>query len=210
MERKKKAGAMLGVLYLLAVLCFPGQVLASEQSATLTAEVPAVHSVRLEIGSHGTVMVNGNAYSGTQTIQVERQKEQEYLLQAEEGWRIAAVTYGPEGQAAEVTPVDSVFAAPALCEDGMVLSVTLEEDPDGQGTEPAEDPEDTEGSPTPSEEPSERGVNTGQADGNGGDGAKGTASKAVQTGDESRLVWWGTILILSLAGMAAVAKRKLR
>lgn len=195
--------------YLLAVLLFPVSAFA-EQSTTLTATVPSSHSVRLVIGENGTVTVNGTEYEGDQTIQVERLAEQSYLIQAEDGWRIESVTYGQDGQAAEVTLTDSVFTAPALNQDGNVLTVTIEEDPDwtGSETETETEPETEEESEDGSESETETETGTGST-GNGSQ--KGSGSGSVKTGDETPVglsVMAGLLSLAVAAGCLVTLRRR--
>lgn len=198
MNRVKKLLYGFCMAYLLAVLFFPVSAFA-EQSTTLTATVPSSHSVRLVIGEHGSVEINGETYSGTRTVRVERLEEQSYLIRAEEGWRIKSVTYGQEGQAEEVSLEDSVFTAPALNQDGNVLAVTIEEDPDWTGTET----ESEQAGPKPSQSKG----NTGKQTNNTASQTQGTVTQSVQTGDDTHLVWWVTVFLLSLAGILIIAKR---
>lgn len=163
-------------MYLLAALFFPVSAFAAEQSTQLTVTVPSSHSVHLEIDEHGSVKVDGKTYTGTKTIQVDRLKEQKYVIQAEDGYEITEVTYGPEGQAEEITLTGSAFTAPALNQDGNTLTVTVEEAA-----------EETQ-SPTP--------TGTTTKTPTGKTNTKDTTSQAVKTGDE-------TTLLLPVTGMTA-------
>ena len=160
-------------MYLLAALFFPVSAFAAEQSTQLTATVPSSHRVQLEIDEHGSVEVDGKTYTGTQTIQMDRLKEQKYIIRAEDGYELTEVTYGPEGQAEEITLTNSAFTAPALNQNGNILTVTVEEEAE----------EETQ-SPTPT------GTTTGKTN------TKDTTSQAVKTGDE-------TTLLLPIIGMTA-------
>lgn len=110
--------------------------------------------------------------------------EQGYEVQAEDGWRIGSVTYGQEGQAEDVSLEDSVFTAPALNQDGNVLTVTIEEDPDWKKTE----------------------IGTNNA---GGDSKTGSRSAGVKTGDEIpiEIFIMGSLLSLAVAAGCVIMLR---
>lgn len=178
MDRRKKRMTRLCALYLMAALFFPVSAFAAEQSMQLTATVPSSHSVRLEIDEHASVKADGKIYTGTQSIQVERLKEQKYVIQAEDGYEITEVTYGPEGEAEEITLTGSAFTAPALNQDGNILTVTVEEEA-----------EETKSSPP-------TGTTTGKTS------TKDTTSQAVKTGDETTLLLPVTGMTAALAAIA--------
>lgn len=188
MNRRKKRMTVLCALYLLTAIFFPVSVFASEQSTQLTATVPSSHSVRLEIDRHGSVEADGKTYTGSQTIQVERLKEQKYIIQAEDGYEITEVTYGPEDEAEEITLTGSAFTATALNQDGNILTVKVEKKA-----------EETQ-SPTPT------GTTTGETN------TQDTKPQTVKTGDETAILLpvFGMMAALAVIAicMLSIGKRR--
>lgn len=180
-------------------LMSPVQAWAEEQSTKLTVNVPSTHTVQLEIGEHGSVTVDGKTYTGTKTIQVDRLKEEVYTIQAEKGWKVAEVTYGPEGERVEAQLTGSVFTAPAVNQDGNVLTVTVVEGTETPDETPTPTPDAT-GTPTPGATEKPTGVPGGTGSGgNGTDGnsAKGTVN-TVKTGDETNIGFFTGIMVISI------------
>ena len=185
--RIKKFLAGIGALCLCSALLLPIQAQAAEQSngtTTLTTTVPDTHSVQLVIGEHGSVKVNDEEYRGTVTVEVPRQAEQTYLIAPESGWQIDTVTYGIAGSEETVSLKDSAYTAPAVYQDGNVLTVTFEKSAAGSGG--------TSGS----------GNQTGDS------GNKQSGAGSVQTGDNTHLEVFSALLILS--GVMTAILLKLR
>lgn len=110
----------------------------------------------------------------------------------------------------EVTLTDSVFTAPALNQDGNVLTVTIEEDPDwtGSETETETEPETEEESEDGSENETETETGTGST-GNGSQ--KGSGSGSVKTGDETPVglsVMAGLLSLAVAAGCLVTLRRR--
>lgn len=188
-------------------LISPVQALAEEQSTKLTVKVPSEHTVQLEIGEHGSVTVEGETYTGTQTIEVDRLKKETYTIQAEKGWKVAEVTYGLKGQAEKAELEDSVFTAPAINQDGNVLTVTVVEGTETPDETPTPTPDAT-GTPTPGATEKPTGVPGGT--GSGGSSAKGTVN-TVKTGDETNIGFFIGIMVVSIfitSGCILAARKK--
>lgn len=128
----KLKGLLAGVsaLCLAAALLLPIQVHAADQSSTtiLTTTVPASHTVHLDIGEHGYIVIDGKQYRGNTTVQIKRFAEQEYTIKADKGWQVSSVSYGQENQIKQdESQSEFTFTAPAVNSDDNVLKVTWKE-----------------------------------------------------------------------------------
>ena len=173
--RKKKYIAKIGALCLMLAMLFPTAVFAAEQSTKLTTKVPDTHTVRLEIGDHGSVTVGKETYTGTKEIQVKRLAEVSYKIKADGKYEIETVTY----DGADVTDQlhgKSYQAAP-INKDGIVFKVTFR-DKKQTPSSPAETP---------------------------GMGTSGTGSADVQTGDITLTGIWEKMLALSIIAVFVCA-----
>ena len=56
--------------------------------------VSDTHTITLDVGEHGSVSVDGTAYTGTQKVESPRLAEQSYYIQAYNDWEIDTVSYG--------------------------------------------------------------------------------------------------------------------
>lgn len=110
-------------------LALPVKADASDNTTTLTINIPDSHTVTLDIKEHGAVLVNGKSYTGKTTVQIARLKEQGYEIKPDKGWQIDTVRYGMSDSMETVTVNDMVFTAPAIHEDGYVLTVTFKKAP---------------------------------------------------------------------------------
>ena len=175
--KKILAGTVLLGLCALFLFC-PVQTQAAEESqaTTIVTEVPKFHTVKVVIEGQGTVKTGGKTYSGTQNIQVGRLEEQDYRITAADDWKLKDVTYGVPGSESEVKLKDSVFTAPALYEDGNVLTVTFVKA--SSETDAKADGSTTAGGQT----------STGQT----------SAGQSPKTGDASRTALWASGTVLSL------------
>ena len=188
--KKILAGTLLSGMCAVFLL-FPVHTQAAEESqaTTIVTEVPTSHTVKVAIEGQGTVEADGKSYSSTQDIEVGRLKEQEYKITAADGWKLEKVTYGAPGSETEVKLTDSVFIAPALYEDGNVLTVTFVKDTSGTDTAPGTD---------------------AKPGGSGTSGGQTSAGQGVKTGDETQPMLWASVAVLSMAAllMAMAMRRK--
>lgn len=120
----KKFMAVAGVLCLCTFLLLPAHAQAADDRTTiLTTTVPDTHEVQLIVGEHRSVEVDGTEYWGTVKVSISRQSEQVYKIIPEDGWRVDTVTYGLSGLEKTVMLTDSAYTAPALNQDGNILTV---------------------------------------------------------------------------------------
>lgn len=126
----KRLLAGVSALCLAAALLLPIQVHAADQSSTtiLTTTVPASHTVQLDIGEHGYIVIDGKQYRGNTTVQIKRLAEQEYAIKADKGWQVSSVSYGQENQIKQdESQSEFTFTAPAVYSDDNVLKITWKE-----------------------------------------------------------------------------------
>lgn len=181
----KKLLAGIAVLYLAFAMLLPVQVHAADQSkgTTITATVPDTHTVALEIGEHGSVVIDGTVYTGTQEIEVPRLAELVYCIKADNGWEIDTVSYGSPGHPETVSLDDeNTYTAPALHEDGLILNAVFKK----KAVLPADTGQGNEEKNTAARN---KGKNT-------------AARNNVKTGDVTNLIVWGAPLLLSALLMA--------
>ena len=131
--RKKKYIAKIGALCLMLAMLFPTAVFAAEQSTKLTTKVPNTHTVRLEIGDHGSVTVGKETYTGTKEIQVERLAEVSYKIKVDGKYEIETVTY----DGADVTEQlrGKTYQAPPINKDDIKLKVTFRDKKGGSDSQ---------------------------------------------------------------------------
>lgn len=130
----KKFLAGVGTLCLALTLFLPLQVHAQEStsSTTITTKVPDTHTVLLDIGEHGSVLVNEKTYThADKEAQIKRLVKQKYIIQAEAGWQIESVRYGKADAQETVKLTDNAFVAPAINSNDNKLTVTLKKAPLG-------------------------------------------------------------------------------
>lgn len=179
--------AGVGALLLCSAMLLPVPVQAADQgeSTTITTKVPDTHHVLLDIGEHGSVIINGIDYSQeNKSVEIERLKEQTYTIQPDKGWQVESVSYGQKDTLDTVKLTDNSFTAPAVNSDDNKLTVTFKKAPfsGGNGTDSTNKPT------TP-----DKGGNT---------------HTGVQTGDNTHVQLWGTVTVMALAGIVLTAGMK--
>lgn len=185
----KRFLAGVGTLCLGLSLFLPLQVRAQENtgSTAIKTTVPDAHIVLLDIGEHGSVLINDKTYTAKdEQVKVARLAEQTYNIQPDEGWQIEQVKYGQEGVQETVKVSKGAFTAPAICSDDNKLTVTFRKNSANGGT-------DTEDTDTP-----DKGGQTSPQTGTG-----------VKTGDTVNFILWLSLLGGSGAAVL-ILRRKMR
>lgn len=99
-------------------LCFmitePVQAGTEEKSTELTTQIPDEHLVNLDIGKHGSVIVDGKKYTGKQEIKVRRLEAQTYQVKPDSGYQADKVLY--DGKTVKLTVSGSVSVRRSLCD----------------------------------------------------------------------------------------------
>lgn len=175
--------AGVGALLLCSALLLPVPVQAADQgkSTTITTKVPDTHTVLLDIGEHGSVIINGTAYrQENKSVEIERLKEQTYTIQPDKGWQVESVSYGQKDTLDTVRLTDSSFTAPAVNRDDNKLIVRFAEIPSGSS-----------------------GNNTDDQTKPGQNGSTG-----VKTGDTANIAEMCTLLFLSMTAIILLLRKK--
>lgn len=135
--RKFLAG--VGALLLCSALLLPVPAQAADQRedvTTITTRVPDTHTVLLEIGEHGSVLIGGKTYtSKDKQVEVARLAEQTYTIQPDKGWQVEQVKYGQKDALEAVKLTDNAFTVPAVNSDDNLLTVTFKKGSAGSGTD---------------------------------------------------------------------------
>lgn len=99
---------------LVCLMLFSTKIYAKEGSTEISTTVPEKHTVTLDIGEYGYVLIDGKRYdSEDKYIEVERLSKHKYTIVAEEGYVIESVYYDDE----LVELVDNSFIAPEISEE---------------------------------------------------------------------------------------------
>lgn len=99
---------------LVCLMMFSTKVYAKEGSTEISTTVPEKHTVTLDIGEYGYVLINGKRYdSEDKYIEVARLSKCKYTIVVEEDYVIESVYYGDE----LVELIDNSFIAPAINEE---------------------------------------------------------------------------------------------
>lgn len=178
----KKILAGVWALFLCSALLLPVSVQAMDQSegaTTITTRVPDTHTVLLEIGEHGSVLIGNKIYTAKdKRVEVARLTEQTYTIQTDKGWQVEQVKYGQKGALEAVKLTDNAFTAPAVNSDDNKLTVTFKKGSAGGGTDKPTTPDKEK--------------NTG-----------------IQTGSSAELFLPATLLIFSVpAGFVLMMKKR--
>lgn len=121
----KKFLAGIGALLLCSLLFLSIEGQAAEQSENvmpITTKVPDAHTVLLDVGKHGFVLINGKTYTHeNKEAEIGRLARQEYIIQADKGWQTESVRYGKAGAQETVKLTDNAFTVPAINSDDNQL-----------------------------------------------------------------------------------------
>ncbi len=99
---------------LVCLMMFSTKVYAKEGSTEISTTVPEKHTVTLDIGDYGYVLIDGKRYdSEDKYIEVERLSKHKYTIVVEEGYVIKSVYYGDE----LIELIDNSFIAPEISEE---------------------------------------------------------------------------------------------
>lgn len=99
---------------LVCLMMFSTKVYAKEGSTEISTTVPEKHTVTLDIGDYGYVLIDGKRYgSEDKYIEVERLSKHKYTIVVEKGYVIESVYYGDE----LVELIDNSFIAPEISEE---------------------------------------------------------------------------------------------
>ncbi len=119
MKRRSTAYCLLFLVLLVGLL--PVSVWAQE--TTLTANVPSVHTLHIELTGNGKVVIDGVPYEKTASLQVQRHSAPIISVEADEGSKIKSVSLSGQDITGECQ--SGTFAIPEMC-DNAKLTVVFE------------------------------------------------------------------------------------
>lgn len=127
----KRFLAGVGVFCFSALLVPSAQACAEEPSGsttTIRTTVPDTHTVLLDIGEHGSVIINGKAYTSKEKeVLVSRLAEQSYTIEAEKGWQVDMVAYALKAKLVNIELKGNTFTAPAINSNENKLTVRFKQ-----------------------------------------------------------------------------------
>ena len=122
-ELKRTLNRLVGVLFFCCLLLFGYSTPAladSGGSQIITVTVPC--TVRLEIGNHGSVTVDGTKYTGNASFQKDLESLVTYTITPDSGYEISEVTY--DGKDVTASAKSGTYNATALT-GNVTLKVTF-------------------------------------------------------------------------------------
>jgi len=177
-------------LLFLLLACGIG-VTAFAEDVTISTSVPGFHIVTVEAPG-GRVIADGTVCG--ETVKIERQKEQTYSIEPDEGKRLVSVFYNDIDVTDQMS--GSTYTAPPMIADSTLKAVFQDApfqpgpDPAHPGTDPAQPgPADTGAAPS---------VTAGSA---GTVPAAAASSALPRTGDDFALWIWAGLMLIACGGL---------
>jgi hypothetical protein len=176
---------------------------ACAEDAVISTTVPNNHIVTIETES-GQVTADGVICGDT--LVVERQKEQTYQFLPDDGKTLESVAYNGEDVTAQV--VDGTFTAPAIIADST-LKVVFKDAPIS-GDEEQDSDDDSSTGTNQDTTPSTGKGNTSNSKRGTTSSSKGkntstqSTSTSPKTGDQSNVLLWSVLFILSASALAVL------
>lgn len=122
MTRRSTAYRIARLLFLVLIVAL-APISAWAQETTLTANVPSVHTLHIELTGSGKIAVDGVPYERAADIQIKRHSTPDILINPDNGWKIKSVFL--EGQNISDRIQNGTFLFPEICDD-MELIVVFE------------------------------------------------------------------------------------
>lgn len=122
--RKTKCLSLVLVVCTFSALMAPMKVKGQEVGSgetTIHIRVPDTHSIKMDIGDHGSLRINGTTYKGIREIDVERLSYPRFEIIADKGYEINTVYYQGKNVTGEVK--NNLYTAPLLYEEGITFKV---------------------------------------------------------------------------------------
>lgn len=120
MNRKFTAYQIVRLLFLvLIVVLLPVSVWAQE--TTLTANVPSVHTLHMELTGNGRIVVDGVPYENTAEIQIKRHSAPTISVTPDSGWELESVTFDGKDITEEFQ--SCTFTFPEMCDNAELIVV---------------------------------------------------------------------------------------
>lgn len=118
--------AVMCAVYMVVVLPMDIQADTSKDETSMTiitTQVPDTHTAYLNIEGKGSVQIEGQTYTQSQEIKIERLKNIMYTFLNEDGYKLNKVMYNGDDVTAKL--VDNKYRAKPVYEDGTTIRVTF-------------------------------------------------------------------------------------
>lgn len=120
MRRKPTAYPIVRLLFLvLMIALLPVSVWAQE--TTLTANVPSVHTLHIELTGNGKIIVDGVPYKKTADIQIKRHSAPAIFANPDSGWKLESVSFGGKDITEQIQ--NGTFTCPEMCDNAELIVV---------------------------------------------------------------------------------------
>lgn len=120
MRKKSTAYQIIRLLFVVLIIALlPVSVWAQE--TTLTANVPSVHALHIELTGNGRIVVDGVPYEKTVSLQIKRHSVPEISVIPDSGWKLESVSFGGKDITEQIQ--NGTFAFPEMCHDAELIVV---------------------------------------------------------------------------------------
>lgn len=120
MRRKSTAYQIVRLLFVVLIIALlPVSVWAQE--TTLTANVPSVHTLHIELTGNGRIVVDGVPYEKTADIQIKRHSAPTISVTPDSGWELESVSFVGKDITERIQ--NGTFAFPEMCNDTELIVV---------------------------------------------------------------------------------------
>lgn len=120
MKRNSTAYYIVRLLFLvLIVVLLPVSVWAQE--TTLTANVPSVHTLHIELTGNGRIVIDGVPYEKAADIQINRHSIPDISIEPDSGWKLESVSFGSKDITEQIQ--NGTFTFPEMCNDAELIVV---------------------------------------------------------------------------------------
>jgi len=120
MKNRSTAYQLVRLLFLaLIVVLLPVSVWAQE--TTLTADVPSVHNLHIELTGKGRIIVDGVPYEKSVNLQIRRHSTPALSATPDSGWKLKSVSFGDQDITGQIQ--NGTFTFPEMCDDAELIVV---------------------------------------------------------------------------------------
>ncbi len=120
MKRKSTAYYIVRLLFLVLIIVLLS-ISVWAQETTLTANVPSVHTLHIELTGNGRIVVDGVPYEKTADIQIKRHCTPAISATPDSGWELESVSFGGKDITEQIQ--NGAFAFPEMCNDAELIVV---------------------------------------------------------------------------------------
>ena len=120
MKRRSTAYQIIRLLFLvLMIALLPVSVWAQE--TTLTANVPSVHTLHIDLTGNGRIVVDGVPYETTADIQIKRYSTPAISAIPDSGWELESVSFDNRDITEQIQ--NGTFTCSEMCDDAELIVV---------------------------------------------------------------------------------------